>query len=179
MTLQERMTIADRQLLLADHVRQWRFRVGLSTQQAARRIPGVSHSYVEAIERAAYQPHEIPAEILSAIIRHAGPLPEGLDYFEAPPAAVDPTCGGCTEGAGDERAGPRRAPAPEGPDGPDRLPDDDDWLPQFAAQGDRMFIAWPRAARGIHLTRDELARLGAVITMEAGSFAQQHRSIGA
>ncbi|MBP8231978.1 MAG: helix-turn-helix domain-containing protein [Rhizorhabdus sp.] len=172
LSLQERLIIADRQLALADHVRQWRFGAGLSVQQAARRIPGISHSYIEAIERAAYQPHEIPAGIMAAIIRQAGPLPAALSYEEAPPMAALPT-GGFPEGAGEDRAGPRRSPAPEGVDGPEREPDEDsDLFPQFARHGDALFLAWPQAARGLHLSRRDVARLSAVLAQEAASLAQ-------
>lgn len=172
LSLQERLTIADRQLALADHVRQWRFGAGLSVQQAARRIPGVSHSFVEAVERGVWQPHEIPTEIMAAIIRHAGPLPEALNYYEAPPMAALPTSG-FPEDAGEDRAGPRRSPAPEGVDGPEREPDEDsDFLPQFARKGDFLFLAWPQAARGIYLSRRAVARLYAVVAQEAAGMAQ-------
>lgn len=122
--LREQLAIVDRQLLLADYLRQWRFREGLTTGMAARRIGGISHSYVEAIEEARYQPAELPPPIMHGLMRLAGPLPAGLTYSEPPEDAAAPTAGGIPDGAGDGADPARRSPAPEGPDGPERGDED-------------------------------------------------------
>lgn len=126
--LRERLAIADRRLLLADYLRQWRFRNLLTTSQAARRIGGISHSYVEAIEEARYEPAEVPPPILQSLKRLAGPLPDGLTFPEPPTDAAAPMAGGVPDGAGDRPDPAGRSPAPEGPDGPERGPDDDEAL---------------------------------------------------
>ncbi len=136
--LREQLAIVDRQLLLADYLRQWRFREGLTTGMAARRIGGISHSYVEAIEEARYQPAELPPAIMHALMRLAGPLPVGLTYSEPPEDAAAPTAGGIPDGAGDGADPARRSPAPEGPDGPERDGDED--FPRLSLRDGRIAV---------------------------------------
>jgi hypothetical protein len=158
--LREQLAIVDRQLLLADYLRQWRFREGLTTGMAARRIGGISRSYVEAIEEARYQPAELPPPIMHALMRLAGPLPVGLTYSEPPEDAAAPTAGGIPDGAGDGADPARRSPAPEGPDGPERDRPEDDRLPLVALMLGDVVMIFPDRKLVRVLMPDEAARLG-------------------
>ncbi|KQX19353.1 MULTISPECIES: hypothetical protein [unclassified Sphingomonas] len=160
------LAIADRKLLFAGYMRSWRFAKRLTQRQAARMIGRVSLSFVDAVERAIYDPNDIEPAVMWPLLRLAGPLPDGLDYQDPEPPRAPLTSGsGEPDGADDHGAGRRRSSAPEGPDGPDRDDPDregpeDDPVPILSLMhGEIAMQPFPDRALVRVLTPDEATRL--------------------
>lgn len=88
----------------ANWMRYQRVARQLSTEQLARRIGQISHSYIEAIELSGYATDKVPADLLQRIERVLGPLPIALrpaDYSSlslspAPAASPEAMAAGAT-----------------------------------------------------------------------------------